>query len=94
MNSSINNSPLTALSIPHSQFVQLPFKTVLGLTATALGLLLVAFILWIVAIVFLAKEWDNLKSWAKVIGMVGVSGSVPFGSIITLIVIAAGKKDK
>ena len=56
-----------------------------------LFMLLISLILWIWAVVILVKYWNQLPSWAKVLGLIGVLPILPGGPIMTLIVVYIGK---
>lgn len=68
-------------------------KTVMGLTVGVFSIfLIVSLILFVVALVLLIKNWKVLPVWAQVVGVIGFF--IPFGNIITIVVvlIAKGKK--
>ena len=67
----------------------------MGLSAgLALIIILLAIVLWIVAIVLLFKYWNVIPSWAKVLGLLGVLPVVPIGPVVTIIVVLIGKNQK
>ena len=62
----------------------------LGMTiGTFLVILVLAFALWIWALVVTVKYWDVLPDWAKVLSVLGLLGFV--GPPLTLVVVYAGK---
>ena len=50
--------------------------------------------LWVWSLYALIHYWNNIPTWAKVIGVIGVIPVIPFGPIITLIVVYASIKNK
>ena len=66
---------------------------ILGMSlAIFLALLLITLALWIWALVYLIKNFNNLQTWAKVIGILGLIPQTPLGPIITLVVVKFGRK--
>lgn len=68
-------------------------KKYIGMTfGIFMVILVVAFILWIVALVLLVQNWKKLPDWAKILGFLGVIPVVPFGSIVTIIAVLCGRQ--
>lgn len=55
---------------------------------------LISLILWIWAVVILVKYWNQLPSWAQVLGIIGVLPILPGGTILTIIAVYIGKGQK
>jgi hypothetical protein len=66
-------------------------KTVKNISSIILIMIVFGIVLWVYALVILIKYWDVLPTWAKVLGIVGVLPLIPFGPIITIIVVLVGK---
>ena len=62
-----------------------------GLVIVFVVLFLLALALWLCAVIFLAKYWRKLPSWAQIIGILGVLPIIPLGPVATLIVVFIGK---
>ena len=68
-------------------------KTVLGLgLGIFLTILLVSVVLFIIALVLLIKDWNQIPEWAKVVGIIGILFFGPLGSIATIIIVMITKK--
>lgn len=50
--------------------------------------LLISLSVWIVALYFLSKKWDDLNPTNRTIGIIGLLPIVPFGPLITLAITA------
>ena len=55
---------------------------------------LISLALWIWAVVILVKYWNQLPSWAQVLGVIGVLPILPGGPILTIIAVYIGKSQK
>ena len=55
-------------------------------------LLIIDLILWIWAIAITIIAWKTLPEWAKVLAVLGLIPIIPFGPIVTLIVVYIAKK--
>ena len=68
-------------------------KKALGMTlGLVILILVVAFILWVVALVLLVQNWKKLPDWAKILGVLGVIPVVPLGPIVTIIAVLCGRQ--
>ena len=54
---------------------------------------LISLAIWIWAVVILIKYWNQLPSWAQVLGVIGVL-PLPGGPILTIIAVYIGKSQK
>ena len=54
--------------------------------------LIIDLILWIWAIAITIIAWKTLPEWAKVLAVLGLIPIIPFGPIVTLIVVYIAKK--
>ena len=69
-------------------------STILGMSiAIFFFVLFLSLGLWIFAIYYLMKHWNELPDWAKILGILGVIPAVPLGPIVTIIVVAVGKNE-
>jgi len=68
-----------------------------AIVGVSVSIIIVAFliivILWGVALYVVSKNWDNLLPWAKVVGLIGLFPIVPYGPLLTIIVVLAGRKN-
>ena len=55
-------------------------------------LLIIDIILWIWAIIITIIAWKTLPEWAKVLAVLGLIPIIPFGPIVTLVVVYITKK--
>ena len=55
-------------------------------------LLIIDIILWIWAIAITIIAWKTLPEWAKVLAVLGLIPIIPFGPIVTLVVVYITKK--
>ena len=55
---------------------------------------LISLAIWIWAVVILVKYWNQLPSWAQVLGVIGVLPILPGGPILTIIAVYIGKSQK
>jgi len=70
--------------------------------ATAIGIstsivvvaLLINLALWIWALVITIKYWKMLPEWAQIFAVLGLLPVLPFGPIVTLVVVYVGKAAK
>lgn len=69
-------------------------KATITVVILYLLLVIVLFAIWIWALVAIIKFWDDIPTWAKVVGIIGILPVVPFGSLLSLIVIYASKKKR
>ena len=67
-------------------------KAVKSFLGIVLFMLLLAIVLWFVALYLLVKHWNQLPVWAKVLGVIGLIPQVPLGPIITIVVVLASPK--
>ena len=69
-----------------------------GLFAFGIGFFIVMFlitlVIWIFAVFILVKYWNQLPSWAQVLGVIGVLPIIPGGPILTIIAVFIGKSQK
>lgn len=62
--------------------------------AVFLTLYLITLAIWIWALVYLIQNFQNLQTWAKIVGILFLIPSIPFGPIVTLIVVKFGQIKK
>ena len=69
-----------------------------GIFALGIGffivMLLISLVIWIFAVFILVKYWNQLPSWAQVLGVIGVVPIIPVGPILTIIAVYIGKSQK
>ena len=64
-------------------------QVISGYFTILLLLLFMIIALWVWSLYALIHYWNNIPTWAKVIGVICVIPIIPFGPIITLIVVYA-----
>lgn len=66
-----------------------------GISATILVVaLLINLALWIWGLVITIKYWKMLPEWAQIFAVLGLLPVLPFGPIVTLVVVYVGKAAK
>lgn len=71
-------------------FQQNQSKAYAGLSVLLLLIILI-FGVWIWAIIALINYWKLIPTWAKILGILGIFPVIPFGPILTLVVVYASK---
>ena len=51
-------------------------------------------IIWVISFVLFIQNFKHIEPWAQVLGIVGLLPITPFGPLLTLVVIALGRKQK
>ena len=82
------DSSMTGTVNPNAQ------KAISAILGAVLLMLLLAIVLWFVALYLLVKHWNDLPVWARGLGVIGLIPQVPLGPVITIIVVLAGKNMK
>ena len=57
-----------------------------------LVVLILHIILWVWAVMLLINNWYAIPFWVKLISIVGIMPFVPYGALVTIILISATKK--
>lgn len=89
MASMITGSPVVVSGTVNPEAVK-AVKAFLGLV---MFMLLLAIVLWFVALYLLIKHWNQIPAWARVLGVIGLIPQVPLGPLITIIVVLAAKNN-
>ena len=65
---------------------------VIGISGAILAIILVISLsLWIWGLVVTLKYWKMLPNWAQIFAVLGLIPGLPFGPVVTLIVVYVGK---
>ena len=70
-------------------------QQIIGMSlAIFITILIITIILWIWALAITIIAWESLPEWAKVLAILGLIPIIPFGPIVTLIVVYIAKNNK